>query len=53
MHLKLHTEMYDSKNVQALTAIRQEQQNIEQELQEAIEQVGCVPWRVLIPCCHC
>lgn len=38
MQLQLWCDTYDSKNVQALTLISQEQQKIEQELQEAIEQ---------------
>jgi hypothetical protein len=40
MQLQLWCDTYDSKNVQALTLISQEQQKIEQELQEAIEQVS-------------
>lgn len=46
MQLQLWCDTYDSKNVQALTLISQEQHKVEQELQEAIEQV-----RQLFGCC--
>jgi hypothetical protein len=58
MQLQLWNVTYDSKTVQALTVISEQQQQMEQQLRSSIEQVSAVlshlpAWHLLVPMQAC